>query len=405
MKTLLSLLLVLLLLTGCAAQPPVEPESQSTDTVPETAVVESPSVTEESVPKENATEESIPAEEISGPENSDLTDTETEEISLEGFDALVRLQQYDWYGAPEADGPGVDFGTVPLTADQQAELEILLHIDQWEPAEDLPPVGVTVVMSLENSTTGERLSICPWDGATLVIRDRYFPNGHKGQTFYFAPIWLSDDAQRYMFDAAYASWPNPQTMKDLSPLCRYPNTLSAAFTAHLATVEDVCAITLADPFHADYARIYMPLYYATMSTPWESAEEIPADNLLTAFRSLHFNQYALTEEFLIDADLADPILQQYFDVDSAHLRSAACFIRDAGCYRMGGADGLGGPIFGPTLLQRMGDNHYRLYLEFGEAARDGRGYYAFEFELTDTGYRYLRSDGMLSYEEHPLPTA
>jgi hypothetical protein len=92
-------------------------------------------------------------------------------------------------------------------------------------------------------------------------------------------------------------------------------------------------------------------------------------------------------------------------VDSAHLRSAACFIRDAGCYHMGGADGLGGPIFGPTLLQRMGDNHYRLYLEFGEAARDGNGYFAFEFKLTDTDYRYLRSDGMLSYEEHPLPTA
>lgn len=317
MKKLLSLLLALLLLTGCSA--PVEPESKPTDSVPETAVSESTSTTEEN----------ISTEEISGPENSDPTDTVPEKISLEGFDTLVRLQQYDWFGEPEADGPGIDFGTIPLSADQQAELEVLLHPDEWEPVDTLPAVGLTVVMRLGNSTIGDWLSICLWDGATLVIRDHYFPDGHKDRLLYFAPIWLSDDAQRYMFDAAYASWPNPQTMKDLSPLCRYPNTLSAAFTAHLATVEDVCVITLADPFHADYARIYMPLYYATMSTPWESAEEIPADNLLTAFRSLHFNQYALTEEFLIDADLADPILQQYFDVDSAHLRSAACFIRDA----------------------------------------------------------------------------
>lgn len=197
MKKFLSLLLALLLLTGCSA--PVEPESKPTGSVPENAVSESASTTEES----------IPAEGIPGPENSDPADTVPEEISLEGFDTLVRLQQYDWYGEPEADGPGIDFGTIPLSADQQAELAVLLHPDEWEPADTLPAVGLTVVMRLGNSTTSDWLNICLWDGATLVMRERYFSGGHKGQMFYFAPIRLSDDAQRYMYDIAYASWPNP----------------------------------------------------------------------------------------------------------------------------------------------------------------------------------------------------
>lgn len=406
MKRILILLLALLFLTGCAAAPAEStPDaglsvSESTDETVSAETVPEESTQDEGSSDEISSAESVPAEESSGAESDIL-----EEFSLEGFDQLVKIQPYDWYGAPEPDGPGVEFGTIPLSADQQAELKVLLHPNHWEPADTLKGVGLTVVMELENSTTGERLSVCPWDGATLILVTKYLSNGSKAQTRYLAPIWIADDARSYMYEAAYATWPNPQTMKDLSPLCRYPNTLSPEFMAHLAAVEDVSPITWADPFHPEYARIYMPLCYASaISTPWESAEEIPADNLLRAFRSLHFQAYRMDEEFLIDADIADPILQQYFNVSAQHLRSAACFIRDAGCYRMGGADGLGGPIFGPTLLQRTGDNSYRLILEFGESAQDGY-YFAFEFELTDTGFRYLRSDGTLYYEEHPLPEA
>ena len=396
MKKIFSLLLALLLLTGCAVRPPAEDVPKEPDAAGSSEITDSVPFANMQ-PEEDGLPESMPEAENSP--------AEEKTVSLEDFDRLVMIQPYNWYGAPEADGPGVDFGTVALSADGQAEIAILLHPDTWKPAADLPPVGLQVVMSLENSTTGERLGICPWEGATLVMLTTPPSSGVTEQRFWLAPIWLSDDAQRYMYEAAYATWPDPQTMRDLSPLCSYPAKLSPEFLVHIAGLPKLYTVTPADPFLSEYSNIIMPLYYAyALPAAWESAEELSADNLLLAFRSLHFRSYAMTEEFLIDANLADPILQQYFDVSSAHLRTAECFIRDAGCYRMGGADGLGGPLAGPTLLQRIGENRYRMYLEYGESARDGH-YFAFDFELTDTGFRYLRGDGMLRYDEHPLPTA
>ena len=117
-------------------------------------------------------------------------------------------------------------------------------------------------MSLENRTTGEQLSICPWEGATLVMLTTPHSSGVTEQRFWLAPIWLSDDAQRYMYEAAYATWPDPQTMRDLSPLCSYPAKLSPEFLAHIAGLPKLYTVTPADPFLSEYSNIIMPLYYA-----------------------------------------------------------------------------------------------------------------------------------------------
>ncbi len=409
MKRILILLLALLFLTGCAAAPAEStPDAglsvpESTDETVCAEAVPEESTQNEGSSDESASAESMPAEESSGAESDIL-----EEISLEGFDQLVKIQPYDWYGAPEPDGPGVEFGTIPLSADQQAELKVLLHPNHWEPADTLKGVGLTAVMELENSTTGERLSVCLWDGATLILVTKYLSNGSKAQTGYLAPIWITDDARSYMYEAAYATWPNPQTMKDLSPLCRYPNTLSAEYAAHLTAMEINAAETIDahNAFADDHYAVYSPyLYTSLLPLAWENADDIPIDNLMRFFAVIHFRKYTASESFLIDKLIAEPILQQYYNVSTQHLRTAENYIRDAGCYRFHGMDGMGGLFPYPILLLRTGENCWRMYAAFDTSTSNTPQleYNAFEFELTDTGFRYLRGLGAVPAENVPLP--
>ena len=211
MKKLLSLLLALLLLTGCAAQPaesvPKEPDAAGTSEITDPAPSADMQPEETVLPESTPEEENAPEAEDIPPENIPAEEAADEDVfSPEDFDLLVKIQPYDWYGAPEPDGLGAEFGTVALTADQQAELALLLQTDQWQPAEDLPPVGLTAVMSLESSATGERLDICLWDDATLIM----FSVGHRAQRFYFAPTQVCSDAQAYMYDAAAKTVPSPE---------------------------------------------------------------------------------------------------------------------------------------------------------------------------------------------------
>ena len=136
-------------------------------------------------------------------------------------------------------------------------------------------------------------------------------------------------------------------------------------------------------------------------------DALPADNLMRFFAAAHFNHYIGSEEFLIDALIVEPFLQQYYNVSTQHLRTAEIFIRDAGCYRFHGTDGSGGIFPFPAALQRTGENCWRMYTAFDISfdSTPQMEYSAFEFELTDTGFRYLRGLGNVAAEQVPLPIA